>query len=62
MQQTAKMSLKGKTFRKCANGQNIYDSENEIDPRGSSVNADESIHSRKNNPSLLQLRNTWSNR
>ena len=29
-----KMSLKGKTSRKWANGQNIYDSENKIDPQG----------------------------
>ena len=32
-----KMSLKRKTSRKWANGQNIYDSENKIDPRDSSV-------------------------
>ena len=31
------LSLKGKTSRKWANGQTIYDSENKIDPRGSSV-------------------------
>ena len=31
------MSLKGKTSRNWANGQNIYDSENKIDTRGSSV-------------------------
>ena len=30
------MSLKGKTSRKLANGQNIYDSENKIDSMGSS--------------------------
>ena len=32
-----KMSLKGKTFRKWANGHTIYNSENKIDPRCSSV-------------------------
>ena len=31
------MSLKGKTSRKWANGRNIYDSENKIDPRESSI-------------------------
>ena len=30
MQETVKMTLKGKTFRKWANGQNIYDSENKL--------------------------------
>ena len=39
MQLTVKMSLKGKTSRKWANGQNIYDSENKIDLRGSTVPA-----------------------
>ena len=28
------MSLKGKTFKKWTNGQNIYNMEKEIDPRG----------------------------
>ena len=34
---SVKCHLKGKTSRKWANGQNIYHSENKIDPRGSSV-------------------------
>ena len=33
IQKTVKMSLKGKTFRKWANGQNIYKFEKEIDLR-----------------------------
>ena len=34
MQKTVKMSLKGKTFRKLASGQNNYELEKEINPRG----------------------------
>ena len=34
MLKAVKMSLKGKTSRKWANGQNIYDFEKDIDPRG----------------------------
>ena len=34
MQNGVKMSLKEKNFRKWANGQNTYDFEKEIDPRG----------------------------
>ena len=34
MQKTVKMALKGKTSRKLACGQNIYEFEKEIDPRG----------------------------
>ena len=35
MQKTVKMTLKGeKTSRKLASGQNIYEFENEINPRG----------------------------
>ena len=34
MQMTVKMTLKGKPFRKWANGQNIYEFEKEINSRG----------------------------
>ena len=34
MQKIVKLTLKGKTFRKWASGQNIYELENEINPRG----------------------------
>ena len=34
MQKTDKMTLKGKTSRKWASGQNIYEFEKEINPRG----------------------------
>ena len=34
MQKTVKMTLKGKTFRKWLNEQNIYEVEKEIKPRG----------------------------
>ena len=33
MQKTVKMTLKGKTFKKWASGQNIYEFEKEIKPR-----------------------------
>ena len=36
MQKTVKMTLKGKTFRKWANEQNIYEVEKEIKPIGCS--------------------------
>ena len=34
MQKSVKMTLKGKTSRKLASGQNIYEFEKEINPRG----------------------------
>ena len=34
MQKTVKLTLKGKAFRKRASGQNIYEFEKEINPRG----------------------------
>ena len=34
MQKTVELTLKGKTFRKWASGQNIYEFEKEINPRG----------------------------
>ena len=36
MQKTVKMTLKGKTFKKWANEQNIYEVEKETKPRGCS--------------------------
>ena len=36
MQKTVKMTMKGKTFRKWAREQNIYEYEKEIKPRGCS--------------------------
>ena len=34
MQKTVKMTLKGITFKKWASGQNIYEFDKEINPRG----------------------------
>ena len=34
MQKTVKLTLKGKSFRKWATGQNSYEFEKEINPRG----------------------------